>query len=244
MKYYVYKHTRLDNNEPFYIGIGNINPNCKKRLYHRAYTSSKRSVIWKNIVNKVGYKVEIVFESDSQDIVKSEEIRLIKLYGRKDQKTGILVNFTNGGDGRLAPNKKSMLNVGWNLRQYTDAKKKKVYQYSLEGNFIKEWNSLTDVFMSLNDASSSGVLQCCQHKIRQYKGSIWRYTREEDFNLRDKKSTGEKKIGRYDLITNKLLEVYFSLKSAAESINGSFKAISLAALGKTKSSGGYAWKYL
>ena len=43
--WYVYIHIRLDNNEPFYIGIGN------KKNYARAYQTKpdRRNQIWCNI---------------------------------------------------------------------------------------------------------------------------------------------------------------------------------------------------
>jgi hypothetical protein len=87
----VYKHIRLDNNEVFYIGIGkNIN---------RAYTEKSRNKIWQNIVNKTKYKIEIIFDNISFDEAKNVEKYLISYYGRKDLKTGSLVNLTIGGDG-------------------------------------------------------------------------------------------------------------------------------------------------
>jgi hypothetical protein len=85
----VYKHVRLDKNEPFYIGIGNL---------QRAYTKRSRNKYWKHIVKSVPYKVEILFEELSLEEACLKEIELIKFYGRKDLGTGILVNMTDGGD--------------------------------------------------------------------------------------------------------------------------------------------------
>ena len=55
-KSYVYSHTRLDNNEIFYIGIG---VHRKDDKYKRAYKKD-RSLFWKNIVNKTNYSVNIL----------------------------------------------------------------------------------------------------------------------------------------------------------------------------------------
>jgi hypothetical protein len=85
----VYKHVRLDKNEPFYIGIGNL---------ERAYTKRSRNKYWRHIVKSVPYKVEILFEDLSLEEACLKEIELIKIYGRKDLGTGILVNMTDGGD--------------------------------------------------------------------------------------------------------------------------------------------------
>lgn len=52
MKFYVYKHIRLDTNRPFYIGKGS--------RADRASNKGQRNVYWKNIVSKHGYRIEIV----------------------------------------------------------------------------------------------------------------------------------------------------------------------------------------
>ena len=93
--WYVYKHTRLDTNEPFYIGIGN------KKDFGRAYEfkQSKRNVIWWKIFLKTDIQVEIVFENLTKDEAASKEKELIKKYGRKDLNEGSLCNMTDGGDG-------------------------------------------------------------------------------------------------------------------------------------------------
>lgn len=90
---YVYKHTRLDNNEIFYIGIGSDNG------YKRASTFFGRNNYWKKIVNKYGFKFEIIYDNLTWKECCEKEIELIKLYGRKNLKTGNLVNMTDGGEG-------------------------------------------------------------------------------------------------------------------------------------------------
>ena len=87
----VYQHIRLDTNKPFYIGIG--------RKIDRAYNIYGRNKIWKGLIKRINYKVEILYENISWDEACKIEIELIKKYGRLDNKTGILVNMTDGGEG-------------------------------------------------------------------------------------------------------------------------------------------------
>lgn len=106
IKYYLYRHIRLDKYQPFYIGIGTIykkdkNSINKNTLYRRAFSLQKKSNIWKRISNKTEYKVEIIIESTNYNFIKSKEIEFIKLYGRLDLKLGILANLTDGGDGSV-----------------------------------------------------------------------------------------------------------------------------------------------
>jgi hypothetical protein len=91
----LYRHIRLDNNKPFYIGIGKTNK--------RAYSRSKRNKYWISIVEKTEYKVEILFDDLTWEQACEKECEFIKLYGRKDKGTGILTNMTDGGDGAKNP---------------------------------------------------------------------------------------------------------------------------------------------
>jgi len=89
----VYEHLRNDTNEVFYVGIG--------AQENRAFDKRSRNKHWYNIVNKVGYTVNIVYENIEHNEAKKIEILLIKKYGRKDLGLGNLVNMTDGGEGAL-----------------------------------------------------------------------------------------------------------------------------------------------
>lgn len=88
--YYVYKHINAKTNVPFYIGKG---------INDRAYSKASRNVIWKNIVNKYGYRVEFIMTNLNELEAYYLENFYIKLYKRKDE-GGTLVNMTDGGDGQ------------------------------------------------------------------------------------------------------------------------------------------------
>lgn len=92
---YLYRHVRLDKNEPFYIGIGGD----EEGKYERAYNKKHRTNYWKYIINKTEYRVEIILDNLTWEKACEKETEFIKLYKRKDSENGILVNLTNGGDG-------------------------------------------------------------------------------------------------------------------------------------------------
>jgi hypothetical protein len=94
---YVYQHIRLDTDEVFYIGIGSDT----EGKYIRAYKKNGRNLHWNHIVNKVGYRVEILKDGISWEEAYEEEKRFIKLYGRRNLNEGNLVNLTDGGDGTM-----------------------------------------------------------------------------------------------------------------------------------------------
>lgn len=87
----VYRHIRLDKNEPFYIGIAS---NEK-----RPYTKINRNIHWHRIVNKTEYRVDILFDDLTWEDANEKEKEFIALYGRKHLGTGTLVNITDGGGG-------------------------------------------------------------------------------------------------------------------------------------------------
>lgn len=98
-KYYIYRHIRLDKNEPFYIGMGTKGKwSTYENEYVRAF-STNRGAFWKRIVSKAGYEVEILIESDNYEFILEKEMEFIKLYGRRDIKEGTLANLTDGGRG-------------------------------------------------------------------------------------------------------------------------------------------------
>jgi len=97
-RYYLYRHTRLDTNQPFYIGIGTkvLSGKTWATQYSRANSKNSRNRYWKSVVNSTTYKVEILLESDSYDFIEYKEKEFIKLYGRKSD-GGTLCNMEGGG---------------------------------------------------------------------------------------------------------------------------------------------------
>ena len=87
----VYKHTRMDNGLPFYIGIGKTIRRVKSKKYRNNY--------WHKIVSKHGYNIEILHTDISWEQACELEKLYIKQYGRSDLGLGPLVNMTDGGEG-------------------------------------------------------------------------------------------------------------------------------------------------
>lgn len=92
---YLYRHIRLDKNEPFYVGIGSDDK------YKRASSEKNRNKHWRNVVLKTQYEVEIVLDNLTWEEACEKEREFIQLYGRKDKCKGPLCNYTDGGDGVL-----------------------------------------------------------------------------------------------------------------------------------------------
>lgn len=88
--YYVYGHFNAITGEIFYIGKGKG---------WRAKALSRRSVLWHNYVKKYGYTIQYLETNLTQEEAFEKEVYYIKKYGRRDLKTGCLVNMSDGGVG-------------------------------------------------------------------------------------------------------------------------------------------------
>lgn len=93
--HYVYRHIRLDKNEPFYIGIASDKSFC------RAYSKKNRNLYWHNIIKCTQYRVDILFEDLTFEEACAKEKEFISLYGRGS--SGTLCNITEGGEGARNP---------------------------------------------------------------------------------------------------------------------------------------------
>lgn len=56
---------------------------------------------------------------------------------------------------------------------------KKVNQYDLKGNLIKQWGCIRDITRELNYASTN-ISGCCKEKLKTAYGYIWRYAEESE----------------------------------------------------------------
>jgi hypothetical protein len=191
---YLYRHIRLDKNEPFYIGIGNNN-------MYRLSEKRGRNVIWKKITNKTKYEVEILLDNLTWEDACKKEIEFINLYGRIDIKTGCLANMTNGGEGTIGRKYTPSLEHRQNLSKASIGKKMSnsakdkmsksqklpILQYDLEGNFIKKWDGIVDASKEIGKHSTN-IARCCQNKYKQAYGFIWKYKYPEKMGRKPRES--------------------------------------------------------
>lgn len=177
---YVYRHIRLDKNEPFYVGIGS------DKYYYRAYQDKPktRNKYWNRIAAKTDYEVEIIMDGLSWEEALKKEIEFISLYGRVNVNTGILCNLTDGGEGNkgYVPTKETLEKQKKAIRpplskeavdKAAKANWKKVVQLDKDNNVIKVWDSLKSTKEGGFFFPKIGL--CCRYKAKQHKGFLWKY---------------------------------------------------------------------
>jgi hypothetical protein len=227
MRYYLYRHIRIDKNEPFYIGIGTKQCrtfNSAKSEYRRAYeTSRKESYIWNNIVSKTDYEVQIIFESDDYNFIKGKELEFISLYGRIDKNTGVLSNMTNGGDGFIGyvPSKEKIEKH----KLFMTGRKQSEEEKQKRNKSRKEYRHSEETKIKISN-SHKGKKTSKEHLEKLKKGQIL---------------ANSKPINQYDLEGN-FIRDWQSATIAGKELNLHLVSIRNCVRGITKTSGGYIWK--
>lgn len=195
---YLYRHIRLDTNEVFYVGVG-VKRHELEEEYYRAYNKDNRNKFWKNITAKTDYRVEILLESDDYEFILVKEKEFVKIYGRRNLGLGTLVNLTDGG--------KVDLNTIINC--------KPVYQFDLDFNLVKKWQSAYHIVREFG-GTLGGIYKCTKVKdgYKTYKEYIWSSSLE--FSKVNKNA--ERETAQYDLDGN-LIKTFKSLKQASIELN-------------------------
>ena len=62
---------------------------------------------------------------------------------------------------------------GTRTKRAAENNHKKLLQFTLDGNFVKEWQSPVEA--EKEGYRRSNISYCCNGRIKQYKGFIWRY---------------------------------------------------------------------
>lgn len=65
------------------------------------------------------------------------------------------------------------------IKEMQNNRIKKVRQYDIEGNFIKEWDSALEIENHLG-IKKDCIYRCCQNKNKTSYGYVWKYSEEEN----------------------------------------------------------------
>ena len=117
----------------------------------------------------------------------------------------------------------------------------KIRQYGLDGDLIKEWDSIQDAETTLN-INNIGV--CCRGIRRTAGNFMWRYSSDNIAKL-DPQEALEKQaraVLQYS-IEGEFIKRYDKIQNAADALNISKKGIQECCIGRQKSAYGYIWKY-
>lgn len=206
MGYTVYKHTSPSGK--VYIGITKRKPEYR---WNKGKGYRKDQLLFYRAIKKYGwdnFTHEILYTGLSEKDAKNIEISLIRQY----KSLGMSYNITDGGDGgRGLHNKRKKMSDETKLKMSKSRKgllagnknpmygrhetapaygrfgkkhpaSKKVYQYDLLGNFIKEWDCLSEVQRHLNILVTH-ITACCNGRQKTAGGYIWKRQFNEKIKL-------------------------------------------------------------
>lgn len=121
---------------------------------------------------------------------------------------------------------------------------KPIIQYDLQGNFIKEWNCIIDVEREIN-ISHKQICSNLKNKQKTVHGFIFKYKDDQPLNLKIspyQKDFTWKSIVQYGLDGVEIKDFRSAVDAEIE-LGINHKAISQCLRGKSKTSGGFLWKY-
>jgi hypothetical protein len=233
---YIYRHIRLDKNQPFYVGIGE-DLSQHIGLYKRAYNVGSRSLFWKNITNKTEYRVDIILDDLTWEEACKKEKEFIALYGRKDLGKGTLVNLTDGGDGIIGQIFSSK------SRQKMSISKIKQWENTTEEQKVKRNQKISNTSKNKPKPEGFGkkvsrprkpMSEETKQKISSKK--INHSCFNEDFAKKHYKP-----VIKQDKKGN--VEEYESIKEASNKTGIKRTNISCCLIGKSKTAGSFKWFY-
>lgn len=121
-------------------------------------------------------------------------------------------------------------------------RRKPILQYSLNGVFLKEH----DGAICLGEQKEANIIACCKGKIASAYGYIWKYKTSNVYPIKIQAPknyhVSNRPIIQFDKQNNVIKEYESATKAAIETSVGR-KAIINCLGGRSKSAGGFVWKY-
>lgn len=176
-----------------------------------------------NAIIKYGwdnFKKEVLFDNLTSEEADQKERELIELYKGGGKKC---YNIASGGKGVPGVNEH------------------KIKQYSLKGEFIREWDSIKEAEEFLNiPHAQANISACCLGKKHRAYGYIWRYS---DSNLEIRPLPPYR--APIDQFTKEgdYISTYPTIREASRITKIHESGIGNCIKGRAKTAGGYVWKF-
>ena len=172
-----------------YVGktVSSLQKRLKQHIYDTKKSKNHRSNWIKSILNK--NLIPEIEEIDNCIWLESQEKEQFWIKYYKDLNYN-LVNATDGGEGNLGyvKSKETIQKLKDSLRKNSP----KVYQYDLNGLFIKEWLNIQEAAETLN-IKSTGIRRNAIGERNKYKEFIWSFEKKDSIKNynREYKSTNK-----------------------------------------------------
>ena len=238
---------RLDNDKPYIFN--NIELTTWGDNRNKSYTCPKikkrqvlsgkqgcKQVLQFSLDGKFIQKYSSITEAEKQTNTELSQISAV-CKGKRKTTNGFIWRYFQDVNYTKPLNMKNLI---------LDKRPKSVIQFSLDGEFIKEYSSLAEAERQtkIDDSSISGV---CLGNCNTAGGFIWRFFK--DVGHVDKINVAHLKAHRYITpilqfsLDGKFIKNYPSISEAGRQSNICSSSISSACRGNYKTAGKFKWKY-
>ncbi|MDD2470089.1 MAG: GIY-YIG nuclease family protein [Bacilli bacterium] len=156
-------------------------------------SSIKNLNSWEDIGKEYNYKLKNRLIVNKLDKNKVIEIKKLLLEGKSCTEISEIYNVTPSTIAYIRQNKtwrnvkideEDKLRQMYSHKRIQPSSRISIVQLSIEGEFIKEWESSSEASKALN-FNASGITACCKRKYNTSKGYIWMYKSEYESNLKE-----------------------------------------------------------
>lgn len=185
-----------------------------KRLHENGITSSEISERKHKVPIK--YKMIHKYSSDGEYIESFDyEYAKDKLF-KGTIPNNLAGKLINGFQWRYRKFKKTRpLLIEPKKHSSTIYEPKEVHQYTIDGQYIRSYDSLAKASKTLGGKGTAGIKKSCESNSRSSLGYRWSYEKLDCLPPFEKRTTSSAKVAAVDE-NNNIINVFDSIKSAAE----------------------------
>lgn len=205
--------------EPFYVGKG-----FGDRCNIHTLTIDTRNKLKQNIINKILNNnkkpiIILLYSNITEYTAFRLEKYLINKLGRRDLKTGVLSNLTNGGEGVSGV----IYNYERKISMITE--NKPILKYDDKGDIIEKFKNIVDLSIKYPNLRTNHIHRACKSNgRRKISNFFWKYWEGEKLDSILELQDRFKLILQYDL-NGKYVKTWDSAKTISLKLNYSSGAI-------------------
>ncbi len=216
-----------------------INENKNIKIVDKIPKNNFKAVIQYDLNNNKIAEYESILDIIDKNSEYKRGSLSANLNGRRKTAYGFIWKF----DDTITKEPPRIYNESIKTREImTNLKGKKIIQYEINGNVIKEYDSISQA-ARLNKFTTSGICKCLKNMCNTYKNFVWKYKNEENSEENNtEKTIINKNIIQYDS-NNIFVNQFDSIREASRITSISRNHITLILEEKKIEKNGFTFKY-